>query len=153
MHMAHPWCSLKNGKNLSKSTYHFVLLRTNLSGNNAWVGQDVSQILQFWKMRPISWSVGASSGSGQSIKTPDKRKLDPNSWVTMEPFLANSPNPTAMAGGIRVYFPDIGSVNGAASQTISRNQFYTNFAPKAARLYWRITSSPASEFGASLMAS
>ena len=70
----------------------------------------------------------------------------------IEAYLPNSLNPAAGPGGSRVTFTEIGPVNVSASQPKLRNQFATYFAPKAARLFWRTSSSFAYCYEALLMA-
>ena len=94
-----PWCSLKKGKHISKSTYHlFVPLTVFFSLNMAPGGHSFSHILQFKQKSSTSYDCLFVYGKGQSVKIAESLKLDPNSGLIIDPCFPNSPNPASRKG-------------------------------------------------------
>src|SRR6056297_4306480 len=113
MQIAQPWVWLKNGRHLSKSTYHFCVPRTVcFSGNSASGGHASSQIRQFRQKSSTPCARADVGAKGASVSTADSRKEAPNSGLMIEPCLPNSPKPQASAGGIIANAPVIGPVTG-----------------------------------------
>ena len=136
MQMAQPCVWLKNGRQRSKSTYHFSTPRTIcLVDAMASGGHAFSQILQFVQKESTSKLRCGVGAKGASVKTPESLKDEPNSGFITEPCLPSSPKPHAIAGGIIMTFEVIGPVSGSASQPCLRSHPAMNFAAAAARPY------------------
>lgn len=136
MQIAQPCVWLKNGRHLSKSTYHFSTPRTTcLSAEIASGGHAFSQTLQFKQKESTSKVRCGVGANGASVNTAERRNDEPSSAFIKDPCLPSSPKPAAIAGGIIMTFDVIGPVSGSASQPCSRSHPLTSFAAAAARPY------------------
>lgn len=154
MQIAQPCVWLKNGRHLSKSTYHFSTPRTVFfSADRASGGKASSQIRQLWQKSSTPCARAVVAANGASVRTAESLNEAPNSGLMIEPCFPSSPKPHASAGGIIAKAPVIGPVTASASQPFVLIQPATVLAALAARMYWPTTSSPASTSGAFAIAS
>ena len=94
--------SAKNGMHLSKSTYQRSTPRTIcFCSLIAPGGQALVQTWQVMQNSSAPKRSGFVATSGISVVTPARRNPAPYCRLISEPCLPNSPNPEAMAGGIK----------------------------------------------------
>src|SRR6202041_2190884 len=100
--MPHDAASAKNGMHLSKSTYQRSTPRTICLCSVIAPGGHA--LVQTWQVEQNSSAPkrsGVVATRGMSVVTPARRTPDPNCRLINDPCLPSSPNPDAMAGGIR----------------------------------------------------
>ncbi len=149
MQIAQPCVWLKNGRHLSKSTYHFSTPRTVFFlADRASGGQASSQIRQLWQKSSTPCARAVVVAKGASVRTAESLNEAPNSGLMIEPCFPSSPKPQARAGGIIAKAPVMGPVTASASQPCVLIHPATVLAALIARLYCSMTSRPASTPGA-----